>query len=208
MKIINVTSNYNNSSDKNFKRKARRRLKLLSEEKDIRDSKNIVDSLGLFVEAIYENERDKTRKPFDFTASPEEHIRNSDILENTLDTNIRSLSTFPENIAKIQQQSILGEPVKAKDASLQTIFDDQQASSRIGLCKSSEKYFASSSQVQYVNDAEATESSRKRLGETSVVSEIKAIQQTRRLLANARERTRVHTISAAFEALRKQVINF
>ncbi|XP_047440889.1 transcription factor atoh8 [Mugil cephalus] len=35
--------------------------------------------------------------------------------------------------------------------------------------------------------------------------EVKAIQQTRRLLANARERSRVHTISAAFEALRKQV---
>ncbi len=33
----------------------------------------------------------------------------------------------------------------------------------------------------------------------------RAVQQTRRLLANARERTRVHTISAAFEALRKQV---
>ncbi|XP_051898621.1 transcription factor atoh8 [Pristis pectinata] len=49
-------------------------------------------------------------------------------------------------------------------------------------------------------------SPRKRPGETSNAStEIKAIQQTRRLLANARERTRVHTISAAFEALRKQV---
>lgn len=35
--------------------------------------------------------------------------------------------------------------------------------------------------------------------------EVKGVQQTRRLLANARERTRVHTISAAFEALRKQV---
>ncbi|XP_054028137.1 transcription factor ATOH8 [Dryobates pubescens] len=45
-----------------------------------------------------------------------------------------------------------------------------------------------------------------RPGEASGVSpEIKALQQTRRLLANARERTRVHTISAAFEALRKQV---
>ncbi|XP_061848865.1 transcription factor ATOH8 [Colius striatus] len=43
-------------------------------------------------------------------------------------------------------------------------------------------------------------------GEAAGVSpEIKALQQTRRLLANARERTRVHTISAAFEALRKQV---
>lgn len=40
------------------------------------------------------------------------------------------------------------------------------------------------------------------------VPEVKAIQQTRRLLANARERTRVHTISAAFEALRKQVRTF
>uniref|UniRef100_A0A8C3SE83 Protein atonal homolog 8 n=1 Tax=Chelydra serpentina TaxID=8475 RepID=A0A8C3SE83_CHESE len=49
-------------------------------------------------------------------------------------------------------------------------------------------------------------SPRKRPGEPAgVSSEIKAIQQTRRLLANARERTRVHTISAAFEALRKQV---
>ncbi|KAL0176953.1 hypothetical protein M9458_029283, partial [Cirrhinus mrigala] len=52
---------------------------------------------------------------------------------------------------------------------------------------------------------ESAESPRKRAGEPSgVVTEIKAIQQTRRLLANARERTRVHTISAAFEALRKQ----
>ncbi|XP_043114045.1 protein atonal homolog 8 [Puntigrus tetrazona] len=48
---------------------------------------------------------------------------------------------------------------------------------------------------------ESAEPPRERAGEPS----IKAIQQTRRLLANARERTRVHTISAAFEALRKQV---
>lgn len=51
--------------------------------------------------------------------------------------------------------------------------------------------------------------SRKRVGVSDDgqgrVPEAKAIQQTRRLLANARERTRVHTISAAFEALRKQV---
>ncbi|XP_071609337.1 transcription factor ATOH8 isoform X2 [Heliangelus exortis] len=52
----------------------------------------------------------------------------------------------------------------------------------------------------------AAASPRPRPGEASGVSpEIKALQQTRRLLANARERTRVHTISAAFEALRKQV---
>ncbi|KAI3352099.1 hypothetical protein L3Q82_020917 [Scortum barcoo] len=53
------------------------------------------------------------------------------------------------------------------------------------------------------------ESPRKRVGMNADgpgrLPEVKAIQQTRRLLANARERTRVHTISAAFEALRKQV---
>ncbi|XP_070693082.1 transcription factor atoh8 [Pempheris klunzingeri] len=52
------------------------------------------------------------------------------------------------------------------------------------------------------------ESPRKRVGvscDGPGRPEVKAIQQTRRLLANARERTRVHTISAAFEALRKQV---
>lgn len=51
------------------------------------------------------------------------------------------------------------------------------------------------------------ESPRKRVGMSAErrLPEVKAIQQTRRLLANARERTRVHTISAAFEALRKQV---
>uniref|UniRef100_A0A3Q0SVL2 Protein atonal homolog 8 n=1 Tax=Amphilophus citrinellus TaxID=61819 RepID=A0A3Q0SVL2_AMPCI len=53
------------------------------------------------------------------------------------------------------------------------------------------------------------ESPRKRVGLSADgpgrLPEVKAIQQTRRLLANARERTRVHTISAAFEALRKQV---
>lgn len=51
------------------------------------------------------------------------------------------------------------------------------------------------------------ESPRKRMvdDEPCHVPEVKAVQQTRRLLANARERTRVHTISAAFEALRKQV---
>ncbi len=49
--------------------------------------------------------------------------------------------------------------------------------------------------------SQAPDSPRERAGEPST----RAVQQTRRLLANARERTRVHTISAAFEALRKQV---
>lgn len=69
-----------------------------------------------------------------------------------------------------------------------------------------ESSYSSISHVIYNNHPDASSSPRKRPGEaTSTSSEIKALQQTRRLLANARERTRVHTISAAFEALRKQV---
>ncbi|XP_054483625.1 transcription factor atoh8 [Anoplopoma fimbria] len=59
------------------------------------------------------------------------------------------------------------------------------------------------------DDQSPKESPRKRVGVGADgpgrLPEVKAVQQTRRLLANARERTRVHTISAAFEALRKQV---
>ncbi|XP_045049779.2 transcription factor ATOH8 isoform X3 [Desmodus rotundus] len=69
-----------------------------------------------------------------------------------------------------------------------------------------ESSYSSISHVIYNNHPDSSASPRKRPGEaTSASSEIKALQQTRRLLANARERTRVHTISAAFEALRKQV---
>nr|XP_025850502.1 protein atonal homolog 8 [Vulpes vulpes] len=69
-----------------------------------------------------------------------------------------------------------------------------------------ESSYSSISHVIYNNHPDSSASPRKRPGEaTPAASEIKALQQTRRLLANARERTRVHTISAAFEALRKQV---
>ncbi|KFO32646.1 Protein atonal like protein 8 [Fukomys damarensis] len=60
--------------------------------------------------------------------------------------------------------------------------------------------------AKVLDGKDSSASPRRRPGETTAASsEIKALQQTRRLLANARERTRVHTISAAFEALRKQV---
>ncbi|XP_077699269.1 transcription factor ATOH8 isoform X2 [Canis aureus] len=69
-----------------------------------------------------------------------------------------------------------------------------------------ESSYSSISHVIYNNHPDSSASPRKRPGEaTAAAAEIKALQQTRRLLANARERTRVHTISAAFEALRKQV---
>ncbi|XP_035985995.1 protein atonal homolog 8 isoform X3 [Fundulus heteroclitus] len=63
--------------------------------------------------------------------------------------------------------------------------------------------------LDHVKTQEQKEFPRKEVGvdadTRAHLPEVKAIQQTRRLLANARERTRVHTISAAFEALRKQV---
>ncbi|KAM8939565.1 transcription factor ATOH8 [Pelodytes ibericus] len=82
---------------------------------------------------------------------------------------------------------------------------DPRLQSRIVVCqRPPENSYLSMSQGAYSPDSCA--SPRTRLGEAAGAStEIKAIQQTRRLLANARERTRVHTISAAFEALRKQV---
>ncbi|XP_040275183.1 protein atonal homolog 8 [Bufo bufo] len=78
---------------------------------------------------------------------------------------------------------------------------EQMVQSRVVVChRPPETPYLS---LTYDHDSpEPCASPRRRLGETT---EIKAIQQTRRLLANARERTRVHTISAAFEALRKQV---
>ncbi|XP_076990984.1 transcription factor ATOH8 isoform X2 [Tamandua tetradactyla] len=69
-----------------------------------------------------------------------------------------------------------------------------------------ESAYSAVSHVIYSHPQDSAASPRKRPGEAPAGSpEIKALQQTRRLLANARERTRVHTISAAFEALRKQV---
>lgn len=87
-------------------------------------------------------------------------------------------------------------------------YGDQRLQPRIVVCqRPPETSYLSVSQVAYNNSSpDPCSSPRKRPGEPAgVSSEIKAIQQTRRLLANARERTRVHTISAAFEALRKQV---
>ncbi|KAM4709774.1 transcription factor ATOH8 [Discoglossus pictus] len=83
-------------------------------------------------------------------------------------------------------------------------YEAQSYQPRIMMCqRPPETPYLSVSQVTYSPDPSA--SPRKRLETAGVSTEIKAIQQTRRLLANARERTRVHTISAAFEALRKQV---
>ncbi|XP_069832478.1 transcription factor ATOH8 [Dendropsophus ebraccatus] len=96
-------------------------------------------------------------------------------------------------------------PTAAASSPAELEIGEQRVQSRVVVChRPPETSYLS---VTYNNNnnnnsPEPCASPRKRLGETA---EIKAIQQTRRLLANARERTRVHTISAAFEALRKQV---
>nr|XP_033807531.1 protein atonal homolog 8 [Geotrypetes seraphini] len=81
-------------------------------------------------------------------------------------------------------------------------FPEHSLPSRLVLCAQPQPRRPS-----YRDSPEPSTSPRKRPGDGGggAAAEIKAIQQTRRLLANARERTRVHTISAAFEALRKQV---
>ncbi|XP_074848391.1 transcription factor ATOH8 isoform X1 [Carettochelys insculpta] len=85
-------------------------------------------------------------------------------------------------------------------------FPEQSLPPRLVLGPPLESAYPPGAQVAYGSAPESAASPRKRAGEAAGgASEIKAIQQTRRLLANARERTRVHTISAAFEALRKQV---
>ncbi|XP_075427675.1 transcription factor ATOH8 isoform X2 [Ascaphus truei] len=90
----------------------------------------------------------------------------------------------------------------------QSYAEQQRLQPRIVMCQRAPEspYLSVSEQVTYSDSPDPSASPLRRLGEAAGVStEIKAIQQTRRLLANARERTRVHTISAAFEALRKQV---
>ncbi|KAJ7324519.1 hypothetical protein JRQ81_017539 [Phrynocephalus forsythii] len=131
---------------------------------------------------------------------------------------------FPAGLLASHQQ-----PVR-KDTCLRSVslngaerhpFSDHGLPSRIMVCppppppeqqqpppppRAPESSYSSVPHVLYSGSPDASPSPRKRPGEAAgISSEIKAIQQTRRLLANARERTRVHTISAAFEALRKQV---
>lgn len=200
---------------KKFKRKSRDPVKhvnsfeSLTREPDINEdsTRNLLEetSRSKSLERLNDRESDVDRK-----ANPR---RNSN---TAIDMRVSSLSSVTGNLASSQSQP--SSPAPAKDTSrnaspLVTSFDHQQPfapdrpyQSRIVLCQRlSERSFSSVPQASYINNNDEA-SPRKRLGETSgVVTEIKAIQQTRRLLANARERTRVHTISAAFEALRKQV---
>ncbi|MCI4379865.1 hypothetical protein PGIGA_G00233290 [Pangasianodon gigas] len=215
MKNSHVNMDRCNPTDgyKKFKRKVRDSVK--REEKTSHDSKKSLDSVGPLLGEVYGKTREKKLQRFDPAG---EYIRQPDILNTALDMKMFSLPSLPRNETETPLWSISETPVKNRNdtTSLQvSAFDNQQAfptnyppQSRILLCKRSERSLCSTSRGSYLhNSVDPADSLRKRSEEQSagVVTEIKAIQQTRRLLANARERTRVHTISAAFEALRKQV---
>ncbi|XP_058253049.1 transcription factor atoh8 isoform X2 [Hemibagrus wyckioides] len=207
MKNSHVNMDRCNPADgcKKLKRKVRDSVK--REGKSSHESKKKIDSVAPLL-------REKKLQPFDPAG---EYIRQPDILNTALDMKMYTLPSLTRNETETPW-STSKTPLKNRNdtASLQvSVFDNQQAFSKncppqsnLLLCKRSESSLCSTSRGPYLpNSVDPTDSVRKRSEEQSagVVTEIKAIQQTRRLLANARERTRVHTISAAFEALRKQV---
>uniref|UniRef100_A0AAR2IWK4 Protein atonal homolog 8 n=1 Tax=Pygocentrus nattereri TaxID=42514 RepID=A0AAR2IWK4_PYGNA len=201
--------------NKKFKRKVRGPFKRAFAEKDKHDSKKLVDAMGLLVDEVYGNICEKGLQHFAPAGSNGEHMQQPGILNTALDMKMYSLPLITGNMTETQPGSLSEAAAEHnKTSPPDTVFESQQAfpkdyapQTRIVLCKRSERSLSSTSRASYTNNnAEPIDSSRKRLVEPpGVVTEIKAIQQTRRLLANARERTRVHTISAAFEALRKQV---
>ncbi|XP_053362226.1 transcription factor atoh8 [Clarias gariepinus] len=198
---------------KKIKRKVRDSVK--HEEKSSDDFKKSDETVGALLGEDYGKAREK-KLPHFYAAG--EYVRQPDILSTALDMKMYTLQSVTKDETETPLWPISETPVKDRNdtASMQvSVFENQQTfptnlspQSRILLCKRSERSICSTPRGLYLhNSVEPTDSLRKRSEEKSagVVTEIKAIQQTRRLLANARERTRVHTISAAFEALRKQV---
>ncbi|XP_046705920.1 protein atonal homolog 8 isoform X2 [Silurus meridionalis] len=198
---------------KKYKRKVRDSVK--HGEKLSPHSKTSIDSMGPLLKEVCGKTRDKKLEHFD---TAEDYRQQPDILNTALDMKMYTLPSQITNETETPLWSVSETAFKSRNdsASLQvSVFNNQQAiptnchpQSRILLCKRSERALCSTSLGSYLhNSLDHTDSLRKRSEEQTVgvVTEIKAIQQTRRLLANARERTRVHTISAAFEALRKQV---
>ncbi|XP_072519779.1 transcription factor atoh8 isoform X2 [Salminus brasiliensis] len=194
--------------NKKFKRKVRGSFKREIEEKDKHTSETLQNPMGCLVDDVYGNICGKSFVP---APSSTQHLHQPSFLNGVLDKKMCNFPSVTGNVTETKPRSISEEVVELSDDKTSPVFESEHAfpkgyaqQSRIVLCKRSERSLSSTSRAAL--SVESTDSSRKRLGESSgVVTEIKAIQQTRRLLANARERTRVHTISAAFEALRKQV---
>ncbi|XP_066506181.1 transcription factor atoh8 isoform X2 [Hoplias malabaricus] len=208
MKNLHAAMDLCNTTDgnKKLKSKVRGSFKRVFDEKYKPDSKTLVDSMGLTVDEVNGDIKESLQN------FQPDHIQNA-----ALDMKMYNLTSLPGSKPEIEPRSISGataEPNCPQTSAGDTGFESQPAfpkdyssHSRIVMCKRAEKSLSSTSRGSFINNyLEPVDPQRKRPGEPSgVVTEIKAIQQTRRLLANARERTRVHTISAAFEALRKQV---
>ncbi|XP_063046508.1 transcription factor atoh8 isoform X2 [Engraulis encrasicolus] len=219
---------------KKFKRKSREPVKRVSEVKSSKhDSKLDEDSNGEPMDNTFViNTQQRLQAIASVVSGGGDHIGQLGISDTALDMRINTLPATSGKVSATQSSQSRSEITANNKDTFQASFpqvvgyDSQQVytpreqslQSRLVLCqqpradmeRERERSLSSSvaSQASYMNNNEPpSESPRKRLGEASsgVVTEIKAIQQTRRLLANARERTRVHTISAAFEALRKQV---
>uniref|UniRef100_A0A8C7UTR2 Protein atonal homolog 8 n=1 Tax=Oncorhynchus mykiss TaxID=8022 RepID=A0A8C7UTR2_ONCMY len=217
-KTINAKDSTGN---KKFKRKGRDPKRVTSDEVNHFQYDSIMDdeSMGELMEETCKNIVQKRLQDPGSVLSVEKSIISSGNPNTALDMRINALpSTVTGKLPSSQSQPLSESTPTSRDSFLstfphvtsyghqQTFGTDHTLQSRIVLCQRSEKSLSSASQTAYINRSDPVESPKKRLGETSgVVTEIKAVQQTRRLLANARERTRVHTISAAFEALRKQV---
>lgn len=217
-KIINAKDATGN---KKFKRKGRDPKRVSSEEVQSyeHDLRMEDDSMGELMEETCRNRVQKRLQDPGTVLSVEKSIISTENPNIAIDMRINAFPSTVTGTLPSQLQPLSESTSTSRDSFHSTFpqvtsYDHQQSfvsdhtlQSRIVLCQRSEKTLSSASQTAYINSSDPVESPKKRLGETSgVVTEIKAVQQTRRLLANARERTRVHTISAAFEALRKQVL--
>ncbi|XP_024238345.1 protein atonal homolog 8 [Oncorhynchus tshawytscha] len=208
------------TGNKKFKRKGRDPKRVTSEEvQSFADDLRVEDDS--MVELMEDTCRNRVQKRLQDTGtvlSVEKSIISSDNPNIAIDMRINALPSTVTGTLPSQSQPLSESTSTSRDSFHSTFpqvtsYDHQQSfvsdhtlQSRVVQCQRSERSLSSASQASYINSSDLMESPRKRLGETSgVITEIRAVQQTRRLLANARERTRVHTISAAFEALRKQV---
>ncbi|XP_056328515.1 transcription factor atoh8 [Danio aesculapii] len=192
-KILNTVS-----GDKKMKRKAREPIKHVSE--DHYPYFKLYRNTHLMAETLGDGCPQETHRS-EIIASRDDSVRN-DVLNTAVDMRINTITAAEVPDSKLR--SVSEKTVNSKIV---------QASPQVSVLSAPQVFplervvlsQRAASQAP-AGGSERAESPRKRAGEPSgVVTEIKAIQQTRRLLANARERTRVHTISAAFEALRKQV---
>ncbi|XP_057205285.1 transcription factor atoh8 isoform X2 [Triplophysa rosa] len=131
-------------------------------------------------------------------------------MDETLGSSAAMKTNPVEMIASRDDSDTLNTAIDMRINTEKTVDNSAKTSAQVSVLNRPQVFVLSQRAVSQApasgSRSECAESPGRRAGEPSgAVTQIKAVQQTRRLLANARERTRVHTISAAFEALRKQV---